>query len=45
MRPRLPRPGKVLGHENMGEVIDEAAEGYRNFDDRKDGWTKVILHP
>ena len=25
--------------------LDQAAEGYRRFDDREDGWTKVLLHP
>jgi glutathione-independent formaldehyde dehydrogenase len=25
--------------------LDEAAAGYRNFDDRADGWTRVVLHP
>jgi threonine dehydrogenase-like Zn-dependent dehydrogenase len=35
-------PGLIVSHELN---LDEAAEGYRNFDDRKDGWTKVLLHP
>ena len=25
--------------------LDQAAEGYQRFDDREDGWTKVLLHP
>jgi glutathione-independent formaldehyde dehydrogenase len=25
--------------------LDEAPEGYRHFDAREEGWTKVILHP
>ena len=25
--------------------LEQAAEGYQNFDDRLDGWTKVVLHP
>jgi glutathione-independent formaldehyde dehydrogenase len=25
--------------------LDQAAEGYRRFDEREDGWTKVLLHP
>ena len=25
--------------------LDRAAEGYENFDARKDGWNKVILKP
>jgi glutathione-independent formaldehyde dehydrogenase len=49
--------GKVLGHENLGEVIevgpevshemslDEAPDAYRHFDNREAGWTKVVLHP
>ncbi len=35
-------PGEIVSHEIN---LDEAAEGYRNFDERKDGWTKVVLHP
>lgn len=35
-------PGLIVSHELN---LDQAAEGYRNFDDRLDGWTKVILHP
>jgi threonine dehydrogenase-like Zn-dependent dehydrogenase len=25
--------------------LDQAAEGYKNFDERVHGWTKVLLHP
>ena len=25
--------------------LDQAAEGYQRFDEREDGWTKVLLHP
>ncbi|GGR22356.1 glutathione-independent formaldehyde dehydrogenase [Deinococcus ruber] len=25
--------------------LDEAPDAYKNFDERNDGWTKVILHP
>jgi threonine dehydrogenase-like Zn-dependent dehydrogenase len=25
--------------------LDEAPDAYRHFDQRDDGWTKVILHP
>ncbi len=25
--------------------LDQAAEGYQRFDNREDGWTKVVLHP
>jgi threonine dehydrogenase-like Zn-dependent dehydrogenase len=35
-------PGVIVSHELN---LDQAAEGYRHFDDREDGWTKVILHP
>ncbi len=36
------KPGQIVSHELS---LDEAAEGYRKFDDRVDGWTKVLLHP
>ena len=35
-------PGQIVSHELS---LDEAATGYRNFDDRLQGWTKVVLHP
>lgn len=35
-------PGVIVSHE-LG--LDEAAEAYRKFDDREDGWTKVLLRP
>ncbi|NUR06046.1 MAG: glutathione-independent formaldehyde dehydrogenase [Nocardioidaceae bacterium] len=35
-------PGFLVSHELP---LDEAAAGYRNFDERLDGWTKVLLHP
>ena len=35
-------PGMIVSQE-LG--LDEAVEGYKNFDERLDGWTKVILHP
>jgi threonine dehydrogenase-like Zn-dependent dehydrogenase len=25
--------------------LAEGPDGYRHFDDRDDGWTKVVLHP
>jgi glutathione-independent formaldehyde dehydrogenase len=25
--------------------LDQAIEGYRHFDARDEGWTKVLLHP
>ncbi len=36
------RPGFIVSHE-IG--LDEAPEGYRRFDAREDGWTKVLLKP
>jgi threonine dehydrogenase-like Zn-dependent dehydrogenase len=35
-------PGGIVSHELN---LDEAADGYRNVDERLDGWTKVVLHP
>jgi glutathione-independent formaldehyde dehydrogenase len=40
-RDRL-HPGQIVSHELN---LDQAAEGYQHFDDREDGWTKVVLHP
>jgi glutathione-independent formaldehyde dehydrogenase len=34
------RPSAIISHE-LG--LDEAPEAYKNFDDRKNGWTKVVL--
>ncbi len=36
------RPSWIVSHE-LG--LDEAPEAYQNFDNRVDGWTKVLLHP
>ncbi len=36
------RPSFIVSHELP---LDQAAEGYRRFDDREDGWTKVLLRP
>jgi glutathione-independent formaldehyde dehydrogenase len=36
------RPGFIVSHELP---LDRAAEAYRNFDSRENGWTKVVLHP
>jgi glutathione-independent formaldehyde dehydrogenase len=33
-------PSMIISHELP---LDQAAEGYANFDARKDGWTKVVL--
>ena len=35
-------PGIIVSHELS---LEQAAEGYENFDERLDGWTKVLLHP
>jgi threonine dehydrogenase-like Zn-dependent dehydrogenase len=35
-------PGLIVSHELN---LDAAAQGYQHFDDREDGWTKVVLHP
>jgi threonine dehydrogenase-like Zn-dependent dehydrogenase len=35
-------PGVIVTQELS---LDQAAEGYQRFDDREDGWTKVVLHP
>jgi glutathione-independent formaldehyde dehydrogenase len=35
-------PGLIVSHEL---TLDQAPEGYQHFDDRENGWTKVILHP
>lgn len=36
------KPGWIVSHEMD---LEQAAEGYSNFDQRVDGWTKVVLHP
>ena len=36
------KPSFVVSHELP---LDGGAEAYRNFDDRADGWTKVVLKP
>ena len=35
-------PSFLVSHELP---LDQAPEGYKNFDNREDGWTKVVLHP
>lgn len=35
-------PGQIISHRLS---LDEAPEGYKNFDSRAPGWTKVILKP
>jgi glutathione-independent formaldehyde dehydrogenase len=36
------RPSAIISHE-LG--LDEAPDAYKNFDERKNGWTKVVLKP
>ena len=36
------RPSFLVSHELS---LDEAADGYRHFDDRDEGWTKVLPRP
>ncbi|MBO0868400.1 MAG: glutathione-independent formaldehyde dehydrogenase [Micromonosporaceae bacterium] len=36
------RPSSLVSHELP---LDQAPEGYQHFDQRDDGWTKVLLHP
>ena len=35
-------PSFIVSHELS---LDEAPDGYAQFDEREDGWTKVLLHP
>ena len=35
-------PSFIVSHELS---LEQAPEAYKNFDERKDGWTKVILRP
>jgi glutathione-independent formaldehyde dehydrogenase len=35
-------PAKIVSHELS---LDEAPDAYRRFDQREDGWTKVLLRP
>ena len=35
-------PGLVLGHEPLG-MVEEVEEAYKKFDERKDGYIKVVL--
>ena len=36
------RPSFIVSHELP---LDQAPMGYENFDQRNDGWTKVVLKP
>jgi len=35
-------PSMIISHELP---LSKAPDAYKNFDDRKKGWTKVVLHP
>jgi glutathione-independent formaldehyde dehydrogenase len=35
-------PSWIVSHELP---LDQAPEGYEHFDNREQGWTKVVLHP
>ena len=35
-------PSMIIFHQLS---LDDAPEAYKHFDDRDEGWTKVILHP
>ena len=35
-------PGKIISHRLS---LEEAPAGYKHFDERDEGWTKVILKP
>ena len=36
------KPSWIISHELP---LDQAPEAYKNFDERKEGWTKVVLKP
>ena len=36
------KPSWIISHELP---LDQASEAYKNFDERKDGWTKIVLKP
>jgi threonine dehydrogenase-like Zn-dependent dehydrogenase len=36
------KPLFIVSHELL---LDEAPKAYKNFDERNDGWTKVVLRP
>jgi glutathione-independent formaldehyde dehydrogenase len=36
------QPSLIVSHELS---LDQAVDAYQRFDDREDGWTKVLLHP
>ena len=36
------KPSTIVSHEMR---LDEAADAYKNFDERNEGWTKIVLRP
>ncbi|MGK4909459.1 hypothetical protein [Streptomyces oceani] len=36
------KPSWIVSHELP---LDQAPDGYQHFDQRDNGWTKVLLHP
>ncbi len=36
------KPSWIVSHHL---ALDEAPNAYKHFDDRDDGWTKVVLRP
>jgi glutathione-independent formaldehyde dehydrogenase len=36
------KPSTIVSHELP---LEQAPDAYRHFDQRDDGWTKVLLHP
>ena len=36
------RPSQIISHEMR---LEQAPEGYKSFDERSDGWTKIVLRP
>jgi len=36
------KPSWIVSHEL---TLDDAPNAYEHFDDRDEGWTKVVLHP
>ena len=36
------KPSQIISHEMR---LDQAPEAYKSFDERSDGWTKIVLRP
>ncbi len=51
--PRIEEPNDAINKITTANICGsdlhpyegEAPHAYKNFDDRRDGWTKVLLHP